>query len=144
MVRPQIGASLRVVYSAPPLSGFLGALARYSVRPRLPIQCHNHTATLTMKANEPGAVDPRSHHEAVRMMGNEPRAIQMAMGISPPLRQRGSRHLPAAQLKSSIHPNTSQARAYDTWGINSQADLEGSAPWTVLSLGRNLPAGGIR
>ena len=78
-VRPQIGASLRLVYSAPPLSGFLGALARYSARPRLPSQCHNHTATPIMKATDPGAVDPRSHHEAVRTMGNETRAIQMAV-----------------------------------------------------------------
>ena len=60
------------------------SLPRYSVRPRLPIQCHNHTATPIMKANEPGAVDPRSHHEAVRMMGNDTRAIQMAVGIRPP------------------------------------------------------------
>jgi hypothetical protein len=79
MVLPQIGASLRLVYSAPPLSGFLGALARYSARPRLPSQCHNHTATPIMKATDPGAVDPRSHHEAVRTMGNETRAIQMAV-----------------------------------------------------------------
>ena len=56
-------------------------LARYSVRPRLPIQRHNQTATPIIKIRMPGIVDPNSHHEAVRTMVNETTAIQMAVGI---------------------------------------------------------------
>ena len=45
--------------------------ARYVGRPRLPIQRHSQTVAPTIKTMMPGTVDPRSHHEAVRMTANE-------------------------------------------------------------------------
>ena len=77
-----------------------------------------------MKANEAGAVDPRSHHEAVRMMGNEPRAIQMAMGISPPCVNEVH--------GTSLQPSSSLPFIPTLLKLGLQ-DLEGSAPSTVLS-----------
>ena len=78
-------------------------LARYSVRPRLPIQRHNQTATPIIKIRMPGIVDPNSHHEAVRTMVNETTAIQMAVGIRvivEPLLKRGVLPLCATWEKS--------------------------------------------
>ena len=108
----------------------MDALARYSVRPRLPIQCHNHTATLIMKANEPGAVDPRSHHEAVRMMGNEPRAIQMAMCVN-------EVHGTSLQPSSSLPFIPTLLKL----GLTRPG---GKRPFDCAIVDRNLPAGGIR